>query len=95
MNPLFDYNFVKEAAKRNNIELPFAYRLVDLHTIAYIHQLQKGTSCHDERGSKLHTDEILKIAGLSRTKETHNALDDAKLEAEAISRLVFNKNLFE
>lgn len=96
MNPLFDYNFVKAACLRTQLGLPFAYRLVDLHTIAYVHILQKGASpAYDDRGSKLHTDEILKLAGLARTSLTHNALHDAKIEAEAISRLVFGKSLLE
>lgn len=96
MNPLFDYNFVRAACLRTQLGLPFAYRLVDLHTIAYVHVLQKGgaPAC-DDRGSRLHTDEILKLAGLARVLLTHNALTDAKIEAEAISRLVFGKPLLE
>ncbi len=96
MNPAFDRNFLKEAAKRSKLDFPFCYRLVDLHSVCYAHLLKKGIAPKiDDKGSKINTDEILIIAGLPAEPRPHNALIGAKLEAEAFSRLIFDKKLFE
>ena len=41
----------------------------------------------------LNLDSILEYVGLLRREGTHHALTDAKLEAEALSRLLYGKNL--
>lgn len=96
MNPYFDREFIKEAAKRNRMILPFSYRLVDLHTICYSHLLQRGlTPKFDDSGSKMNTDKILAFVGLPAEPKPHNALTGAKIEAEAISRFLYGKPLLE
>lgn len=96
MNPAFDRNFLKEVAERNKIDFPFCYRLVDLHSVCYAHLLRKGINPKiDDRGSKMNIDEVLMVAGLPPEPRPHNALTGAKVAAEALSRLIFNKNLFK
>ena len=43
--------------------------------------------------SALNLDCILEYVGLPTRGHAHNALEDAKLEGEALSRLIYGKNL--
>jgi DNA polymerase-3 subunit epsilon len=64
----------------SNIKWPFGYRYVDLHSIAYA-----------KFGVSLSLDEILQTIGLEKEPKPHNALNGAKLEAEALKLLINKK----
>ncbi len=83
-----DWQFLQDSAKRNDLPWIFGRRLVDLHGRSY--------SDHDAAGlpvplrnnvSDLNLSATLKFAGLPSQPAIHNALEDARLEAEAYSRL--------
>jgi len=96
-NPSFDLRFLHSSAERYNLNFPFSHRTVDLHTKVYTHLLERGLPIKlDKRNcSGMSQDETLKYVGLPKEPKPHNALVGAKGEAEAFSRLMFGKNLFE
>lgn len=93
-NPSFDRDFLNNSFGRCSIGWGFSYRTIDLHTLAYTDCIQKGISIPIENGrTSLNLDAILVYVGLSKEPKPHNALMDAKLEAEAFSRILYGKNL--
>ena len=93
-NPSFDRSFLEETAHRYHINWPLAHRTLDLHSIAYYHMKKRGIEPPQKNNhSALNLDRILKYVGLPTRAKKHNALEDAKLEAEALSRLLYDKNL--
>lgn len=93
-NPSFDRSFLEETAHRYHINWPLAHRTIDLHSIAYYHMKRKGIEPPQKNNhSALNLDRILKYVGLPTRAKKHNALEDAKLEAEAFARLLYQKNL--
>src|SRR3989344_2790182 len=94
-NPSFDRDFLQETAHRYHINWPLAHRTIDLHSVAYYHLKKRGIEPPQKnKHSALNLDRILEYVGLPTRVTKHNALDDAKLEAEALSRLFHNKCLF-
>ena len=93
-NPSFDRSFLEETAHRYHINWPLAHRTVDLHSIAYYHIKKRGLEPPQKNNhSALNLDRILRYVGLPTRAKKHNALEDANLEAEALSRLLYGKNL--
>lgn len=94
-NPSFDRDFLQEAAHRYRIDWPLAHRTLDLHSIAWSHMLRRGiVPPLENKHSALDLERILSYVGISVKRGTaHNALEDAKLEAEAFSRLLKEANL--
>ena len=91
-NPSFDRDFLKETAHRYHLDWPLAQRTVDLHSVAYADYTRVGKTvplAHNH--STLNLDTILEYCGIPARKDAHNALEDAKLEAEAFSRLLKGK----
>ncbi|MDP3803920.1 MAG: hypothetical protein Q8Q87_00040, partial [Candidatus Omnitrophota bacterium] len=69
-------------------------RTIDLHTIAYWHYLKIGKEIPTKNNhSALNLDSIIEHVGLPIKRKAHNALEDAKLEGEAFSRLLRGKPL--
>lgn len=93
-NPFFDKDFLEHAALKYNIPQNIGRRTVDLHTISFVHQLKRQLISLNVNPN-LSLDKTLVYVGLPMRHSSHNALVDAKLEAEAFSRLLFNKGLFE
>ena len=88
-NVSFDRDFLKETAYRYHIDWPLAQRTVDLHSIAYYHYMKTGKGIPQKHNhSALNLDAILMHVGVPVERGRHNALEDAKLEAEAFSRLI-------
>jgi DNA polymerase-3 subunit epsilon len=94
-NPSFDRDFIHETCKRYGIMFPFAYRTIDIHSIAYGHCLRQGREIPKKNNhSGLNLDTTLALVGLGDiVRVHHNALEDTLLEAEAFSRLIFSKKL--
>ncbi len=93
-NPSFDRDFLQETAHRYHINWPLAHRTIDLHSVAYYQMLKLGKEIPRKNNhSALNLDRILEQAGLPTREQKHNALDDAKLEGEALSRLVYGRSL--
>lgn len=95
-NPSFDRDFLEESAHRYHIDWPLAHRTIDLHSVAYYHMKMRGIEPPLKNNhSGLNLDRILRYVGLPTRNTKHNALEDAKLEAEAFSRLFYSRQLFE
>lgn len=95
-NPSFDRDFLKAAAERYGLNWDFAFRTIDLHSVAVAHMLSRGMTPPSKNGhSAVNTDVILAYVGLPARKGAHNAIEDALLEAEAFSRLVYGRGSIE
>jgi|AntRauTorcE11897_2_1112592.scaffolds.fasta_scaffold04271_5 DNA polymerase III epsilon subunit-like protein len=95
-NVSFDIEFLKDSARRNNLEYPFPYRHIDTHSLTWMHLAQSGKEIPLEDGySKIDSDFVFKYVGITESRGDHNALEDAKLTAEAISRLAYGKRLLD
>lgn len=93
-NPSFDRDFLQETAHRYHVNWPLAHRTIDLHSVAYYHMKKRGIEPPRKNNhSALNLDRILEYCGLPTRATKHNALEDAKLEAEALSRLLSGKSL--
>lgn len=93
-NPSFDRDFLMYTAYRYHINWPLAHRTIDLHSIAYFHMIKRGIEIPIEnKHSKVNLTSIIKYVGIDMERGTHNALEDTLLEAECLSRLIYNKPL--
>jgi DNA polymerase III epsilon subunit-like protein len=93
-NPSFDRDFLEQTAHRYHINWPLAQRTIDLHSVAYYHMTRAGKTIPSKNNhSALNLDAILLYVGLPERNGSHNALEDAQLEAEAFSRLFTGKGL--
>lgn len=94
-NVSFDRDFVRLAAERaGHTENPFAYRTIDTHTLAYMHQINHGiVPATRNRRTALDLDTILKYCGIPEEPHPHNALTGALCHAEVTSRLLYGRKL--
>lgn len=90
INPYFDLDFIKQSAKISGIPFSFDSNAVDIKTQVYFHKLQRGIN-----SDNIKSDDCFIYVGLESEKIPHNALFGVKLKAEALSRLVKGKGLFE
>jgi DNA polymerase III epsilon subunit-like protein len=93
-NTSFDRDYLMYTAYRYHINWPLAHRTIDLHSVAYFHMIQNGIKPPLRNNhSAVNLDTILKYTGIDFQRKKHNALEDALLEAEALSRLFYNRVL--
>ena len=93
-NPSFDRDFLHAAVARAKINWPLAHRTIDLHSVCYTHMVfHKIVPPVAQRRSDLDSDVIMKYVGIPEEPHPHNALNGAKVAAEALSRLLYNKKL--
>lgn len=95
-NPSFDRDFLRASAERYGISWAFGYRTVDMHSLCYSHYLRRGLNppSKNER-TDLDTDKILNYVGLPSEPKPHHALTGVKMEAEALSRIIYGKPLLK
>lgn len=90
----FDRRFLDAKAKKYGLATQIGKRVVDMHTLAYTRYMQLGLPIPlANDSSNINTDTIFQFVGLKARPGTHSALEDAKLEAETFSRLLFGRNL--
>ncbi len=93
-NPLFDIGFIQAASARNQIDFPLAQRSIDQHTLAFAHMTARGiTPPTRNRKSDLNSDKVMEYVGIPTEPKPHKAINGAIWEAEAISRLLLDRNL--
>ncbi len=93
-NPSFDRDFLMATANRYHLNWPLAFRTIDLHSVTYVHLIQHGkTPPTENEHSKIDLDFIIEYCGIEMKRGKHNALEDALLETECLSRLIYNKKL--
>jgi DNA polymerase III epsilon subunit-like protein len=91
----FDMIFLSKMAVRNGMEFRLR-RGVDLHSVCFAHQLGRGLQPYSEdKGSSLNLNAVLNYVGLPNEPEPHTALTGAKVEAEALCRIIHGKCLLK
>jgi DNA polymerase III epsilon subunit-like protein len=93
-NPQFDLGFMYTKARKYDLNIPFHHRAFDLHSIAHTKyfQINKQFLIKDGK-SDLGLKNTLEFVGMKDNRGAHNALEDAKLEAECFSRIIYGRNL--
>lgn len=94
--PQWDMGLLLVKANKHNLEFPFHHRAFDLHSIANLRYLQvKGKLLIENDHSGMGLTNILKFCGMRDERKEHNALEDAKLTAECLSRILNGKSIFK
>ena len=93
-NPWLDSEFIRTSLDHCQLENKFGHRLVDLHSFAFLHLKQHGIVIPmKNHRSDISLTAVLRMTGLPKEPEPHNALNGAKLCAEAMHRLLYKKPL--
>ena len=93
-NPSFDRDFIHSSATRGHLDWQFASRTIDQHSLCFMHMIKRGIVPPVLNGrTDLNSDKIMKYVGIPAEPHPHSALNGAKISAEAISRLLYDKNL--
>lgn len=93
-NPVFDSGFVQAACLRAGIDDPFPKRLLDTHTLCWLHMTLRGVPPPEEhQRSALNLDFALRYCGIPEEPRPHNALTGALCHAEVFSRIAYTKRL--
>jgi DNA polymerase III epsilon subunit-like protein len=91
-NVWFDAGFLEAASHRAGVEYPFAKRVLDIHSIAWLHMTRAGKTPPAEKGhSALSSSVIQEYCGIPQEPSPHNALTGALWHAEVLSRMASNK----
>jgi len=92
----FDIDFINESAARCGLDFNLGKRKVDQHSVVYAHFLKRNIRPPMKDGfSDLNSDFIMNYVGLSPEPKPHRAINGARYEAEALSRLIHGKGMFE
>jgi DNA polymerase III epsilon subunit-like protein len=94
-NPMYDLSYLKATAKRYGINNTLAHRSLDQHSIVYYHMIKRGLIppvSHHHSG--INSDFIMEYVGIPPEPKPHSlAINGATWEAEALSRLLYDKPL--
>jgi len=92
----FDINFLNESSKRCGLNFSIGKRKVDQHSLVYAHFLKRSISPPLKDGfSDLNSDLIMNYVGLASEPKPHRAINGARFEAEALSRLIYGRGMFD
>lgn len=92
----FDVPFLISSAKRYGLNWNFAHRSIDTHTLTYMHLIKAGiTPPVENNRTAVNSSFIQNYIGIPKEPTPHNALNGAKVAAEAISRLLYSKSLLD
>ena len=93
-NPSFDRDFLNDSFARSHIGWHFAYRTLDLTSMVYMDMVKRGIPVPTKNNrAEISLGSLLVYLGLPEEPKPHNALNGAKYEAEAFSRILYSKNL--
>lgn len=93
-NPFFDVSFIYAGAARNGMDAEIPHRIIDQHSICWYHMKKRGLNPPLKNGkTDLNSDGIMKYVGIPAEPKPHIALNGALWEAEAFSRLIYDKSL--
>lgn len=95
-NPHFDVSFLEETARRYHINISIPHRIIDLHSMTILHMENRGISypvAHNR--SDLNSDKIMEYVGIPPEVHPHIAINGARIEVEAFSRLLWNKGYYD
>jgi len=105
----FDYSFLWARAAKYGIPFTLPTKTIDLYALAVLKYYQITGKINIEKdrimmglpiisnfcGLEMNRLEISREKGMIREGKPHDALDDAKLEAECFSRIMYGKNLIK
>jgi len=92
----FDINFLNKSSTRCGLNLSLGKRKVDQHSIVYAHFLKRNIRPPLKDGfSDLNSDLIMNYVGLPPEPKPHRAINGARFEAEAMSRLIYGRGMFD
>lgn len=95
-NPHFDTGFIIATALRYHLDFSVPKRIVDLHSVAWAHMILHGINPPIEHNrSGLNSDTIMEYVGIPAEVHPHIAINGARIEAEAFSRLLHNKPFYK
>lgn len=95
-NPHFDTSFIVATARRYHLDFSIPKRVVDLHSVTWAHMISRGlTPPIEHNRSGLNSDKIMEYVGIPPEVHPHIAINGAKIEAEAFSRILHNKPFYE
>lgn len=93
-NPFVDVAFIDAAARRNHMSASLHHRIIDMHSICFAHMARRGLKPKITKGeSNLNSDAIMVYVGIPAEPHPHVGLNGAKWEAEALSRLIYDRSL--
>lgn len=93
-NTGFDVGMLWAAYRKANLEVPFGYRHIDLHSLVYISMLKHAQPVPQYKNrTSITSDTALEYVGLPQEPRPHQGLVGAKMEAEAMSRIIHGENL--
>jgi len=94
-NPSFDVGFILAGAERAGLNISLAHRTIDLHSLVHFHMSERGIVPPVKNNrTDLNSDTIMRYVGIEPEPKPHIAINGAKWEAEAFSRLYNNKSMF-
>jgi DNA polymerase III epsilon subunit-like protein len=92
----FDISFLNESSLRCGLNLSIGKRKVDQHSIVYAHFLKRNILPPLKDGfSDLNSDLIMNYVGLPPEPKPHRAINGVRYEAEALSRLLFGRVMYD
>jgi DNA polymerase III epsilon subunit-like protein len=92
----FDISFINESFARCGLNFSLGKRKVDQHSIVYANLLKRNIRPPLKDGfSNLNSDFIMNYVGLPSEPKPHRAINGARFESEALSRLLFGKIMFD
>lgn len=94
-NTGFDLGMLNGAARRVGMAgKPFGFTYLDMHNVTYVHMMQHNSKIPINRfGSfSIKADKVFKYVGMPEEPMPHHGLMGAKMEAEALHRLIYGKS---
>jgi DNA polymerase III epsilon subunit-like protein len=92
----FDISFLNESCRRLNISFNYGKRKTDQHSLVYAHLLKRNIKPPLKDGvSDLNSDFIMDYVGIPHEPKPHRAINGARYEMEALSRLIYGNRVFE
>jgi DNA polymerase III epsilon subunit-like protein len=97
-NCYFDLEFLHAAAHRAHLDISLPKRIVDLHSVLWLHMIKRGLSPAIDpthKRSNMNSDFICDYVGIPREDGPHVGMNGALWEAESFSRLFYDKPLLD
>jgi DNA polymerase III epsilon subunit-like protein len=87
-NPCFDFTFLYQLSIRTNVKMPIGRRKFDIQGLALALWSQQKLKLKEFNGTPmLNVNDLAAIFGIKREGNTHDALEDVKLEKEIMEKL--------
>jgi DNA polymerase III epsilon subunit-like protein len=93
-NCYFDLEFLLAAAHRAHLDISLPKRIVDLHSVVWLHLIKRGMAPEIDpihKRSNINSDFITDYVGIPREDGPHIGIVGAMWEAESFSRLFYDK----